>query len=80
MVQGAGLELEQLLLQQARDLHLGLLDGQLLRALNGQEQLPVTLRNRLAGPVICSCTREDNLMTCHKPLKSLTLFLSSVPM
>ena len=63
VVQGAGLELEQLLLQQARDLHLGLLDGQLLGALNGQKQLPVSLRHRLTRPVICPCRRKDNLMT-----------------
>ena len=52
VVQGAGLQLQQLLLQQPRDLHLGLLHRQLLRALDGQVELSVTLGNTFTRPII----------------------------
>ena len=44
-----GLDLEQFLLQQPRDLNLGFLDGELVGRLDGQEEFTLALGDVLAG-------------------------------
>ena len=51
MLNGADLQLEELLLQQPRDLDFGLLHGQLLGALNSQVQFPLPIRGCFARSI-----------------------------